>query len=108
MVGKKIVVSSLKFYENMEYKMAKPYITIGCPTTGGGTVLTGESRFLVEGLAVACVGDTASCPLHNTVAVIISGDAHLLAFGKPVARINDVLSCGCRVLSKQSLVLGEN
>lgn len=36
--------------------MATPYITIGCPTTGGGKVLTGNSAFLVEGIPIACVG----------------------------------------------------
>lgn len=88
--------------------MATPYITIGCPTTGGGNVLTGNSSFLVQGIAVACVGDTASCPLHKVVATIVSGDAHMLVMGKAVARVNDALSCGCKLLPKQSSVVGAN
>ncbi|HFF4866324.1 TPA: PAAR domain-containing protein, partial [Acinetobacter baumannii] len=27
--------------------MATPYITIGCPTTGGGQVISGNSSFLI-------------------------------------------------------------
>ncbi|HFF4291387.1 TPA: PAAR domain-containing protein, partial [Acinetobacter baumannii] len=27
--------------------MATPYITIGCPTTGGGQVISGNSLFLI-------------------------------------------------------------
>lgn len=86
--------------------MATPYITIGCPTTGGGTVISGQSSFLVEGIPVACVGDKATCPAHKTTATIISGDPYLSVMGKSVARVNDSLSCGCKLLPKQSLVVG--
>lgn len=88
--------------------MALPYITVGCPTTGGGKVLTGQATFLIEGIAVACVGDTASCPLHKVIATITSGDAHMQVLGKPVARVNDSLSCGCKLLPQQSSVVGAN
>lgn len=88
--------------------MSKQYITIGCPTTGGGKVITGDSSFLIEGIAVACVGDQATCPKHKTTAKIVAGDTHMLVKGKPVARVNDPLSCGCKLLQKQSLVVGNN
>ncbi len=51
--------------------MALPYITIGSPTTGGGKVITANAGFLIEGKAVACVGDKATCPKHKTVATIV-------------------------------------
>ncbi|MFI7959804.1 PAAR domain-containing protein, partial [Acinetobacter baumannii] len=54
--------------------MASPYITIGCPTTGGGQVISGNSTFLIDGIAIACVGDKATCPAHKTVSTIVSGD----------------------------------
>ena len=85
--------------------MATPYIVIGCPTTGGGQVITGNSSFLVEGIPVACVGDKATCPKHQTVAIIIVGDPTVQVMGKAVARVNDALSCGCKLLPKQSLVV---
>ena len=88
--------------------MATAYITIGCPTSGGGTVLTGNSSFLIEGIAIACVGDSASCPKHSTTASIISGDPHLLVMGKAAARVHDALSCGCKLLPKQNSVVGNN
>ncbi|MPW44445.1 PAAR domain-containing protein [Acinetobacter guerrae] len=88
--------------------MATPYITIGCPTTGGGQVMSGNSIFLIEGIAIACVGDKATCPKHKTVATIISGDPHMQVMGKAAARVNDSLSCGCKLLPKQSLVVQEN
>lgn len=88
--------------------MATPYITIGCPTTGGGKVISGNSMFLIEGIAIACVGDKATCPKHKTVSTIVSGDPHMQIFGKSAARVNDSLSCGCKLLPKQNLVVQDN
>ena len=82
--------------------MATPYIVVGCPTTGGGQVISGNSIFLVEGRAIACVGDKATCPKHQTVATIITGDPHMQVLGKAAARVNDALSCGCRLLPMQN------
>lgn len=86
--------------------MTTPYIVVGCPTTGGGQVISGNSTFLVEGIPIACVGDKATCPKHKTVASIISGDPYMQVMGKAVARVNDSLSCGCKLLPKQNLVVG--
>ena len=88
--------------------MATPYITIGCPTTGGGQVISGNSLFLIDGIAVACVGDKATCPTHKVVATIVSGDPYMNIFGKMAARAGDSLSCGCKLLPKQSLVVQDN
>nr|WP_174507381.1 PAAR domain-containing protein [Acinetobacter sp. Marseille-Q1620] len=88
--------------------MATPYITIGCPTTGGGVVQEGDSSFLIEGIPIACVGHKATCLLHKTVSTIISGDQYFKVGGKPAARAGDGLSCGCKLLPKQSLVVGDN
>lgn len=86
--------------------MAIPYITIGCPTSGGGKVISGNSIFLVEGIPIACLGDKATCLKHNTVSTIVSGDPYMQVMGKSVARVNDSLSCGCKLLPKQNLVVG--
>ena len=88
--------------------MATPYIVMGCPTTGGGQVITGNSSFLIEGIPIACVGDKATCPKHQTVSIIIAGDPHMQVMGKAAARVNDALSCGCKLLPKQGLVVQDN
>ncbi|MGE8598258.1 MAG: PAAR domain-containing protein [Acinetobacter calcoaceticus] len=88
--------------------MATPYITIGCPTTGGGQVISGNNMFLIDGIAVACVGDKATCPTHKVVATIVSGDPCMQIFGKAAARVNDSLSCGCKLLPQQNLVVQDN
>ncbi|WP_336165814.1 PAAR domain-containing protein [Acinetobacter sp. 161(2023)] len=88
--------------------MTTPYITIGCPTTGGGQVISGNSMFLVDGIAISCVGDKATCPTHKVTATIVSGDPHMNILGKLAARAGDSLSCGCKLLPKQSLVVQDN
>ena len=85
--------------------MATPYIVIGCPTTGGGQVITGNASFLIEGIPIACVGHKATCPKHQTVATIMNGDPNMQVMGKAAARVNDSLSCGCKLLPKQNLVI---
>ena len=88
--------------------MATPYIVMGCPTTGGGQVITGNTSFLIEGIPIACVGDKATCPKHQMVSTIIAGDPHMQVMGKAAARVNDALSCGCKLLPKQGLVVQDN
>nr|WP_174506220.1 PAAR domain-containing protein [Acinetobacter sp. Marseille-Q1620] len=89
--------------------MTIPYITIGCPTTGGGQVIDGDSSFLIEGVPIACLGHKATCPLHKRVSKIIGGcDDHMIIMGKPAALANALLDCGCRCLPKQNLVVGDN
>lgn len=107
-VAKTVELSLKYFNQEVGKHMASPYITIDCPTTGGGQVISGNSLFLIDGVAIACVGDKASCPLHKTVATIVSGDPHMQVMGKAAVRVNDSLSCGCKLLPKQNLVVQDN
>ncbi|BFM76478.1 hypothetical protein JUNP499_2510 [Acinetobacter baumannii] len=88
--------------------LATPYITIGCPTTGGGKVISGNNLFQIDGIPVACTGDKATCPTHKVLATIVSGDPNMNIFGKMAARAGDSLSCGCKLLPKQNLVVRDN
>lgn len=71
------------------------YITVDWPTSSGGKVISGNKNFSVAGKAIACVRDEATCPLHNTVASISTGDPTYHLGGRPIARVGDSLSCGC-------------
>lgn len=85
--------------------MARTLIVVGDATTGGGRVITGSPATDIEGMPVARVGDKATCPRHQCVATIVSGDITLTFEGQPVARHGDRLSCGCSLMSgKQSRV----
>ncbi|MDR0234861.1 PAAR domain-containing protein [Acinetobacter sp.] len=88
--------------------MALPYITLGSPTTGGGKIISGQPSFLIEGKAIACVGDKASCPKHKCVATIMAGDNHMLVMDKAAAQHNSPLSCGCKCIGDQNLTVGDN
>ena len=88
--------------------MATPYIALGSPTTGGGKVISANESFIINGKAIACVGDKATCPKHKCVATILAGDNHMTVMGKPAAQHNSPLSCGCRCIGDQHLVVGDN
>lgn len=91
-----------------EINMATPYITLGSPTTGGGKIISGDSSFIIDGKAIACVGDKATCPKHKCIATILAGDNHMIIMGKPAAVHNSPLSCGCKCIGDQHLVVGDN
>lgn len=88
--------------------MALPYITLGSPTTGGGKIISADSSFIIDGKAIACVGDKATCPKHQCIATILAGDNHMIIMGKPAAQHNSPLSCGCKCIGDQHLVVGDN
>ncbi|ENU92115.1 MULTISPECIES: PAAR domain-containing protein [Acinetobacter] len=81
--------------------MPKRYIVVGHPTTGGGEVITGNKSFLINGKAIACIGDEATCPKHDSLVTIVTGDSTTQVGGRSVARINDLLSCGCKLLQPE-------
>ncbi|MFJ2985961.1 MULTISPECIES: PAAR domain-containing protein [unclassified Pseudomonas] len=79
-----------------ETKM-KPIVLVGhrhhCPTHGEGTVETGSSATLIDGRAVARVGDRISCG-----AVIETGAECTVIEGQPAARLGDTTSHGGTLL----------
>jgi len=80
-------------------------IVVGDATSSGGRVITGSPATDIEAKPVARVGDKATCPKHQVVASIVSGDSTLVFEGQPVARDGDKLSCGCSLIAgQQSLV----
>lgn len=88
--------------------MARNWIVIGDPTTGGGFVITASSFTDVDGLPVARVSDKATCPKHKGVFPIVDGDVTMIVGGQPVAVHGSSLACGCKVLSaKQNHVFVE-
>jgi len=72
--------------------MAK-IIRIGDPGSHGGSVTTGSPDTFANGLKVARVGDTYSCPIHGANP-IVTGSADTTANGQAVARVGDTTACG--------------
>ncbi|BCJ07630.1 PAAR domain-containing protein [Mitsuaria sp. RG] len=71
----------------------KPIVLVGhkhdCPLHGAGEVVSGHTATLINGRAVACVGDRISCG-----AVIETGSANHAIEGRAVARQGDTTSHG--------------
>lgn len=79
----------------------KNVIRLGDATSHGGKVLSSSaSHFKVQGVPVACEGDTCSCPIPGHAAcTITTGSAHHKVGGKKIAFDGDSLSCGAKLIS---------
>ncbi len=83
--------------------MAKMWIVIGDPTSGGGKVITGSPFTDIDGKPVARVTDQATCPTHKGSFPIVDGDATTIIDGQPVAVHGSGLACGCTVLAAKQM-----
>ncbi len=89
--------------------MRRQWMVMGDLTSSSGRVITGSPFTDIEGLAVARVGDRATCPLHDGIFPIVQGDPTLLIDGQPVALHGHRIACGCQLLSiRQALVYVED
>jgi uncharacterized Zn-binding protein involved in type VI secretion len=78
--------------------MTRAVIRLGDPGSHGGTVTSGSPDTTANGIPVARVGDTYSCPIHGSNP-IVSGSSDTTANGQPVARVGDVTACGATLTS---------
>lgn len=79
----------------------KNVIRLGDPTTHGGMVIdSGAPQFIVEGKAVALVGDKCVCPItgHQNCSIMTGNSKHTVN-GKAVAYDGDKTSCGATLIS---------
>lgn len=85
--------------------MVKPFIVIGDRTSHGGTVISADNTFDINGKAVARVGDLTVCPKKGCKGVfpIVTGAEDMASMGNPPARHGDKTACGARLISSQVL-----
>jgi uncharacterized Zn-binding protein involved in type VI secretion len=83
--------------------MSRPFIVIGDKTSHGGTVISGTPFSVVDGKAIARVGDKVTCPHkgHGGTTVIVTGDKTKIIDGQPVACHGDKTACGATLISSQ-------
>jgi uncharacterized Zn-binding protein involved in type VI secretion len=73
-------------------------IRLNDPTSHGGKVdRVAATHFTVDGVAVACLGDKTTCPIHGSGA-IIEGDPYHTIDGIPVAYEGHKTSCGATLI----------
>lgn len=82
--------------------MSKPLIVIGDKTSHGGTVISADLTFDINGKYVARVGDMTVCPKCKGTFPITSGPGDLVdASGNGYARHMDSTACGAKLISSQ-------
>jgi uncharacterized Zn-binding protein involved in type VI secretion len=79
------------------------FIVVGDTTSHGGTVITGDPTWTIDGIPVARVGDTVFCPLCQRTTVIVSSRFPTLTDnGMPAAYDQDHTDCGAVLYSRHN------
>jgi len=79
------------------------FIVVGDRTSHGGTVLSGDQLWTIDGAAVARVGDKASCPrCKRVVTIVTSKDPSFTSGGPPAAFDGDMTDCGATLYSRHN------
>jgi uncharacterized Zn-binding protein involved in type VI secretion len=73
-------------------------IRLGDSTTHGGTVTSAQSQFIIDGLALAVVGDAVSCPKCGPT-TIVQGDPVWQLDGAMVALHGHATACGATLIA---------
>lgn len=82
--------------------MAKrPIVRYGDSTTHGGTVVSADPSYYIEGKKVARVGDKVVCPRCKGTFSIVTGAPDVWS-GQNIARQDDITSCGAKLIASQS------
>lgn len=80
--------------------MANPIARLGDTTNHGGTIISGASRTLINGIPAARKGDLHSCPLEgHGVTPITTGSDSVFIEGSPAARVGDSVECGAIIIA---------
>ena len=89
--------------------MSLPLIVMGDKTTHGGTVITADLTFDINGKPVARVGDMTVCPKCKGTFPITGGPSDLVdGAGNGYARHMDSTACGAKLISSQITTTWDN
>jgi uncharacterized Zn-binding protein involved in type VI secretion len=78
-------------------------IVMGDRTSHGGTVISGDPSFTLDGQAVARTGDKVTCPRCKRVSTIISSRfPTVIDDGRPVVYDQDMTDCGALLYSRHN------
>lgn len=87
----------------------RPYIVLGDKTSHGGTVITADFTSLIDGKAMARIGDKVVCPKCKGVFAIKQGAPSILTIeGTGYARHMDMTDCGANLIASQVTAMGVN
>lgn len=77
-------------------------------TNHGGIIPATQSRTSQMGNLFLVAGDGHFCPKCKCWSKIIKSHDHIILDGKAVAYVGDQLTCGAKILPRQSHVVGES
>ncbi len=73
---------------------------LGDTTNHGGVIITASPDVYVDGIKIARVGDSHSCPISgHGVTSIVTGSSKSFANNKKVARVGDSVGCGAIIIT---------
>lgn len=73
-------------------------IRVGDKTTSGGSVISGSTEWILNGLGAARLGDPVKCSAHG-LTVIAEGNPDVCDVGVPVAFNGHRCACGCALIT---------
>ena len=77
--------------------MGNPVARLGDSSSHGGAIITSATKTSCEGMLVARVGDTLSCPIHGDNP-IATGSPNFPTEGTLTARSGSVTACGAVII----------
>lgn len=86
----------------------KGFAIHNAPTNHGGRIPSTQMRGSQEGNLFFRAGDGHLCPKCKVWSTVQPSHNHVIFDGKPVAYVDDILSCGARILPQQSHVVGDS
>lgn len=79
------------------------FIVMGDRTSHGGTVVSGDMTFTIDGQPIARIGDKVFCPrCKKTTVIVTSRFPTVSAFGQNVAYDQDSTTCGALLNSRHN------
>lgn len=76
-------------------------IRYGDRTTHGGTVISADTTYTIDGKPVARVGDMVACRRCRGSFAIVTGALDVWS-GQKIARQDDITACGAKLIASQS------
>ena len=88
--------------------MAKGFAIHNAPTNHGGVIPSTQQRTSQMGNLFVRAGDGHYCPKCKCWSEVIKSHDHVIMDGQAVAYVDDLLTCGAKILPQQSHVVGDS
>lgn len=77
----------------------KALVRIGDTSDHGGKMITGTSKFTVNGINGCVTGDIHSCPRRGHGNTSVTSNSNVSSNGKSILHVGDIAGCGAKIIS---------